>query len=134
MARSASVPLDHHNAALVLCRALVGCIYSPCCLRFIKTAVRVIAHHGVTALISLYAKVLPHQWDSKKLRVINHPDEMLMNLHITHTKQLIDTAILSLAHEGCLDTMKASEVKSRVLDKLKPERVEVRENEEFKAT
>ena len=93
-----------------------------------------IAHHGVTALISLDAKVLPHQWDSKKLRVINHPDEMLMNLHITHTKQLIDTAILSLAHEGCLDTMKASEVKSRVLDKLKPERVEVRENEEFKAT
>ena len=93
-----------------------------------------IAHHGVTALISLDAKVLPQQWDSKKLRVINHPDEMLMNLHITHTKQLIDTAILSLAHEGCLDTMKASEVKSRVLDKLKPERVEVRENEEFKAT
>ena len=93
-----------------------------------------IAHHGVTALISLDVKVLPKQWDGKKMRVINHPDELLMNLHITHVKQQIDTAILSLTNDGCLDTMKASEVKAHVLDKLNPERVEERESEELKAT
>lgn len=93
-----------------------------------------IAHRKVTALISLDVKILPSQWDSKKLRVINHPDELLLNLHIADVKQQIDRAILSLAHEGSIETLKASEVKSRVLDILKPERIETRANEERKAT
>ena len=58
----------------------------------------VIAHKGKSALVSLDAKIIPNQWDGKKSRVINHPDQMLMNVYISNVKQQIDTMILSLVH------------------------------------
>ena len=100
----------------------------PCVLKL------AIAHQGATVLVSLDAKVLPNQWDSKKHRVVNHPDQQMMNMYISTVKQQIDTFILSLTSQGVLDTMKPVELKSKVLDVLYPRRVEERNEAEREAT
>ncbi|MBQ5466929.1 MAG: recombinase, partial [Muribaculaceae bacterium] len=58
-----------------------------------------IAHKHKASYISLNVKILPDQWDSKKLRVVNHPDQMLMNVYISGVKQKIDTMLLTLAND-----------------------------------
>lgn len=98
--------------------------------RVLKVA---IAHKGSSALVSLSVKLLPNQWDGKKQRVVNHPDQMLTNVYISSIKQQIDTILLNLANEGKLGTMKASEIRSYIDLELNPERVEAREEEERKA-
>lgn len=92
-----------------------------------------IAHKKRTALISLDAKIFPNQWDRKKLRVVNHPDQLLMNVYINTVKQQIDSCILSLAKDGKLVSMGVSEIKSYIEDCLHPERLEAKEDAERKA-
>ena len=99
----------------------------PCVLKV------VIAHKGKSALISLDAKVLPNQWDGKKHRVINHPDQMLMNVYISNVKQQIDSGILSLANEGRLNSMSAAEIKQFIENMLHPEKQQEKEEAERKA-
>lgn len=86
-----------------------------------------IAHKGMTALISLSVKLLPNQWDSRKLRVVNHPDQMLMNVYITNIKQQVDTIILNLANEGRLGEMTTAEVKGFIDNQLNPEKAKEKE-------
>lgn len=93
----------------------------------------VVAHKRASALISLDIRLYPEQWDAKKQKVINHPDQLLTNIFITNVKQQVDTIILNLANEGTLRTMTATELRSHIQDKLNPERVEAREEEERKA-
>ena len=88
-----------------------------------------IAHKGVTSLVSLNVKLLPHQWDSKRLRVINHPDQMLMNVHITGIKQQIDTIILELTNKGVINSMKASEIRAYVELALNPDKAKKKQDE-----
>ena len=92
-----------------------------------------IAHKRRTALISLDVKIMPNQWDKKKLRVYNHPDRLQMNVYITTVKQQIDSSLLSLANEGNLDSMSVSEIKTFIEDRLHPERLESKRIAERKA-
>ena len=92
-----------------------------------------IAHKGQSVLISLSVKVLPNQWDSKKQRVINHSDQMLVNVYISGIKQQVDTILLSLANDGRLGKMQPSELKAYIDSQLNPEKAEAKENEERKA-
>ena len=92
-----------------------------------------IAHKGNSSLISLPLKLLPNQWDNKKQRVINHSDQMLVNVYISGIKQQIDTILLTLANEGRLGNMQPAEVKDYIDRQLNPEKAEAKENEERKA-
>lgn len=92
-----------------------------------------IAHKKMSAYISLDVKILPNQWDYKKLRVVNHPDQILMNAYITNVKRLVDTTILSLANEGKLGSMGTAELKNYILYQLNPEKAEAKEEKERKA-
>ena len=92
-----------------------------------------IAHKKQTALISLDAKIFPNQWDRMKLRVVNHPDQLLMNVYISTVKQQIDSFILTLANDGKLSSMNVSEIKSFIEDRLHPERLEAKEESKRKA-
>lgn len=83
-----------------------------------------IAHKGKTALISLEAKLLPSQWDSSRSKVINHPDQQLLNLYVSGIKQKVDTIIFMLAHSGRLNSMTASDIKANIERELKPEQAE----------
>ncbi|MBR0023754.1 MAG: site-specific integrase [Muribaculaceae bacterium] len=92
-----------------------------------------IAHKGMSAFISLDARIFPNQWDAKKMRVVNHPDQMLMNVYIAGVKQQVDTIILTLANEGKLGSMGTAALKNYILYQLQPEKAEAKENEERKA-
>jgi len=84
-----------------------------------------IAQHGKTAYVSLAAKIYSNQWDSKKLRIVNHPDQLLLNVYISNVKQQIDTILLSLANDGRLATMKVTDIKKFVDQQLHPEKYPV---------
>ena len=92
-----------------------------------------IAHKGQSVLISLSVKLLPNQWDKKKQRVINHNDQMLVNVYISNVKQQVDTMLLSLANEGRLGSMQPAEIKSYIEAQLNPEKAEAKEDEKRKA-
>ena len=86
-----------------------------------------IAHKGKSALISLDAKLLPSQWDNSKCKVVNHPDQQLLNLYISGIKQKIDTIIFMLNHAGRLKSMTASEIKAHIEREMNPEQAEAEE-------
>ena len=90
----------------------------PCVLKI------VVAHKGVSALISLNAKILPNQWDNLRMKVVSHPDAMLMNVYIQGVKRQVDTIILSLANDGQLHSMSAKELRNYIQDQLNPEKAE----------
>ena len=92
-----------------------------------------IAHKGQSVLISLSVKLLPNQWDKNKQRVINHNDQMLVNVYMTNVKHQVDTILLTLANEGRLGSMSPAEIKAHIERDLNPEKAEVKENEERKA-
>ena len=92
-----------------------------------------IAHKGQSVLVSLSVKLLPNQWDKKKQRVINHNDQMLVNVYISNVKQQVDTILLSLANDGRLGTMQPAEIKSYIDAQLNPEKAEAKEEEKRKA-
>lgn len=89
-----------------------------------------IAHKGISALISLNAKIFPNQWDVKKERVVSHPEAMLMNVYIQGVKRQVDTIILSLANDGKLHTMSAAEIRGHVQELLDPEKAAAKKDEE----
>lgn len=88
-----------------------------------------IAHKCKSALISLDAKLMPCQWDSKKAKVVNHSDQHLLNIYITGIKQKIDTIIYTLMNDGRLNTMSAKDLKAYIDRELHPEIAEKERNE-----
>lgn len=89
---------------------------SPCVLKV------AIAHKQKTAYLSLSAKLLPSQWDNAKMRVVNHPDQMLLNVYVSGIKQQVDTLLLELARDGKLDSMTAAQIKAHCELALNPEK------------
>ncbi|MBP5687100.1 MAG: site-specific integrase [Muribaculaceae bacterium] len=88
-----------------------------------------LAQKGVSALISLNAKIYPNQWDAKKEKVVNHPDAMLMNVYIQGVKRQVDTIILSLANDGELRSLSAAQLRNYIQERLDPEKAAVKNEE-----
>lgn len=93
-----------------------------------------IAHQAQTAYISVKVKLLPNQWDNKKLKVVNHPNQMLLNAHISSVKQQVDTILLSLTNEGRITSMSASEIKAYIEVKIDPAKAKKEEENNLFAT
>lgn len=93
-----------------------------------------IAHQAQTAYISVKVKLLPNQWDNKKLKVVNHPNQMLLNAHISSVKQQVDTILLSLTNEGRITSMSASEIKAYIEVKIDPAKAKQEEENNLFAT
>lgn len=58
------------------------------------------------------------------MKVVSHPDAMLMNVYIQGVKRQVDTIILSLANDGQLHSMSAKELRNYIQDQLNPEKAE----------
>ena len=84
----------------------------------------VIAHMHKSAMISLEAKLYPFQWDSKKLRVVSHPDQMLLNVYINKVKQQVDSEILKLTNDLKINSMSAKEIKAHIEVALNPDKAD----------
>ena len=72
------------------------------------------------AFIGLDVRILPSQWDKRKERIINHPDQLFLNTHIAEFKRKVDTILLNLTISGELARKTAPEIKERVLFELQP--------------
>ena len=83
-----------------------------------------IAHRHKTVYVSLNSKIFTHQWDCKKLKVINHPEQMKLNVYISGVKQNVDYEILSLVSEGKIASMTAVDIKKHIDQLLHPEKAE----------
>lgn len=81
----------------------------------------VITKKGVRALISLNISLLPSQWDSRRQIVIGHPFKQHFNSMIVERKLSVDGILFRLESSGELSTLRACDVKQRVLAELYPE-------------
>ena len=61
------------------------------------------------------------QWDSKKEKIINHPDSFFLNNHINGKKQEVDSVIIRLMDSGNIRQLSASDIKEHVNRTLHPE-------------
>ena len=75
-----------------------------------------LAHKGMSAYISLDAKLFPEQWDPVKERVVGHPDQQVLNVYISGVKQRVDSIILLLANDGRLRQMGTAQLKNYIFD------------------
>ena len=57
-----------------------------------------ISHQNTSAYISLEAKLFSNQWDNKRLKVVNHPDDYLLNVCNYKIKNQNGSFILYLAN------------------------------------
>lgn len=80
-----------------------------------------IAHQCKTAYIKLEVRLQATQWDAKKCKVINHPDQARLNVYISGVMQQVNKFILTLADDGRLTGMSANEVRDYVEEQMKPE-------------
>ncbi len=87
-----------------------------------------IAHRGMSAYITLEAKLFPHEWDRENNIVVKRPDAKLLNVYITGVKQQIDTYIITLANAGKLNSMTTTEVKNYIVEQLHPEKAEAKKD------
>ena len=83
-----------------------------------------IAHRHKTVYVSLNSKIFTYQWDCKKLKVINHPEQMKLNVYISGVKQKVDYGILSLVSEGKIASMTAVDIKKHIDQLIHPEKAE----------
>ena len=75
-----------------------------------------IIHKGIPSQLNLNIKLLPSQWDIKALKIINHPQKLMLNSYITRRKLGADNAILELAEQGRLGTMSAKDIRDYVAE------------------
>lgn len=84
----------------------------------------VINHRNTRSYVSLDAKLLPEQWDAEHSRVINHPNERLLNLYVIRVSEVVERTILILTDEGRMLGLVADDIKNEIERKLNPEKAE----------
>ncbi len=84
----------------------------------------VINHRNTRSYVSLDAKLLPEQWDAEHSRVINHPNEKLLNLYVIRVTEVVERTILILTDEGRMQCIFADDIKNEIERKLNPEKAE----------
>lgn len=75
-----------------------------------------ITHKAKPAMLNLNIRLLPSQWDAKALKIINHPQKLMLNSYITRRKLDADNAILELAEQGRLGTMSAKDIRDYIAE------------------
>ena len=86
-----------------------------------------IGHGDKTSYISLPAKLFPNQWDADKNKVINHPDQDFLNIHIEGVMQQVKRTILIITDNGKIHSMSAADIKDEVERRTNPEKAEQKE-------
>ncbi len=88
-----------------------------------------IAHQRKTSYIKLEARLRPDQWDSKRNKIVNHPDQSRLNVYISGVMQQVNKFVLNLADDGRLTAMTAVEIRDFIEMEMKPELAEVKRQE-----
>ena len=88
-----------------------------------------IAHQHKTSYIKLEARLRPDQWDSKRNKIVNHPDQARLNVYISGVMQQVNKFILNLADDGRLTAMSAADIRDFIEMEMKPELAEAKRQE-----
>ena len=91
-----------------------------------------IAHQHKTTYVTLETKLLPNQWDSKKEKVVNHPEAMRLNVYINGVKTIVDRTLIALADSGKLASMSVIDIRSAVEERLNPDATEAKREKKRK--
>lgn len=86
-----------------------------------------IAHLKKTAYITLEAKLLPNQWDVLRNKVVNHPEQKLLNVYINGMKQQVDHILLQLTESGQVARMDVYDIRDYVDNILNPKEEDAEE-------
>ena len=89
-----------------------------------------IGHGDKTSYISLPAKLFPNQWDADRTKIINHPDQDWLNIHIEGVMQQVKRTILIITDNGLIHSMNATDIKDEVVRRINPEKAEQKEQSE----
>lgn len=84
----------------------------------LKIAVR---RKGATAYIPLDMKVLPKQWNERRMEVVSHPNAKLMNVIINREKLAVETAILRLTESQQINGLDARQLREKICMIIHPE-------------
>ena len=84
----------------------------------------VITHNNTRSYVSLDAKLLPRQWDSKRSRVINHPDAEWLNVYVGEVQQHVNRTLLILKSDKRLSGMTANDIRDEIERRINPDKVE----------
>lgn len=87
----------------------------------LKIAIR---RKGITAFIPLEMKILPKQWNERRMEVVGHPNAKRMNVIIGQEKLAVETAILRLMESRELAGLTAGQLKERVMGIINPNTAE----------
>ena len=79
-----------------------------------------ISHRRKTALVSTGVFLLPSQWDDGSRCVMLHPRRAAISNHLNHLYCDVEEVVLGLTRSGELDALTVTEVKQRVLARLRP--------------
>lgn len=91
----------------------------------------VICHRTDVAYVTLKAKLLPSQWDAKKVRVVKHYDAFRLNAYIGNCMRKIDQMFLTLADKGELNSLSAKDLKAMAEIRLDPEKADNEKRKNF---
>ena len=90
----------------------------------------VINNRNTRAYITLDVKLFPDQWDKERLQIINHPLEKQLNLYLMKVKQHVESTVYHLTEDGRIKGMFANDIKEEIENKINPQRVEKRKQDE----
>lgn len=82
-----------------------------------------INHRSSTVYLLLGVALYPSQWDSKKLRIKDHPNKMHLNAFIGKKVTDAELAILKLSETVNIDTLSATELRAKLDTALNGEKV-----------
>ena len=91
-----------------------------------------ITHLRKTSYISLPAKLFPNQWDDDKKKVVNHPDQELLNIHIEDAMQQVKRVIFIITDNGQIHSMTAADIRDEAERRINPHKAEKKEQEQKK--
>ena len=85
-----------------------------------------IAHRHKTTYVTLEAHLLANQWDNKKCKVVNHPEEKRLNVYISGVKSTVDRTLIFLADSGKLPSMDVTDIRNAIEERLNPAAAEMK--------
>ncbi len=79
-----------------------------------------LTQHGKATYITMGVRLLYEQWDTVRLRVIDHPNKKVLNSYIENRKTAVDNTIRELMTNGVLKGLTIIQIKNKLLDILDP--------------
>lgn len=80
-----------------------------------------VCKHGITAYYPVGVKLEPAYWDSRRQKLVGHPNQKLLRLFIEDKKAKFDNILMRLEMDGELGGLTSRQIRDKVASVLSPE-------------